>query len=223
MVLHKYVSRYAATLIQKARTDLVLDLYQKYGAPAIPQNFNLYKQLAYDTLKLDSLNTNKHYNEWSKLREILLDLNKNLSKSADKDGFDHRFFQKLLLITHYNTMRCSCVGNDQLDPIAAKLSISLLRHTDLIPADKAFYEAGIMCQKVKWDNMAFVFLNRYIDLADAIDDGTNEIMDNQYLAETDIPNDINLPEQKYLSVSFKSYVLILVFNIKIEHLFFIKI
>lgn len=28
------------------------------------------------------------------------------------------------------------------DIVAAKLSISLLRHTELIPADKAFYEAG---------------------------------------------------------------------------------
>lgn len=27
--------------------------------------------------------------------------------------------------------------------VAAKLSISLLRHTELIPADKAFYEAGM--------------------------------------------------------------------------------
>lgn len=29
------------------------------------------------------------------------------------------------------------------DTVAAKLSISLLRHTELLPADKAFYEAGI--------------------------------------------------------------------------------
>lgn len=28
------------------------------------------------------------------------------------------------------------------DTVAAKLSISLLRHSDIIPADKAFYEAG---------------------------------------------------------------------------------
>ena len=52
------------------------------------------------------------------------------------------------------------------------------------------------------DNMAFVFLNRYIDLADAIDDGTGEIMENSYLSETDIPQDLNLPETKYLSVCF---------------------
>ncbi len=30
--------------------------------------------------------------------------------------------------------------------IAAKLSVSLLRHTELIPADKAFYEAGLACK-----------------------------------------------------------------------------
>lgn len=31
----------------------------------------------------------------------------------------------------------------QQDTLAAKLSISLLRHSDVIPCDKAFYEAGI--------------------------------------------------------------------------------
>lgn len=30
--------------------------------------------------------------------------------------------------------------------VAAKLSVSLLRHTELIPADKAFYEAGLACK-----------------------------------------------------------------------------
>lgn len=61
--------------------------------------------------------------------------------------------------------------------------------------------------------MAFIFLNRYIDLADAIDDHTNEIVDNQYLAETDIPYEINLPDTKYLSVSvfFRLKIVILIF------------
>lgn len=30
--------------------------------------------------------------------------------------------------------------------ISAKLSVSLLRHTDLVPADRAFYEAGLACR-----------------------------------------------------------------------------
>lgn len=34
--------------------------------------------------------------------------------------------------------------------MAARLSVSLLRHTQLLPADKAFYEAGTAA-KVSWD------------------------------------------------------------------------
>ncbi len=219
-VLHKYVAKYAAFLIQKGKSDLALDLYQKYGAPANPVNFNIYHKLAIDTMKLDSLNTRENYKEWSKLQQVLYNLTNNFAKSPEKDTHDHKTFRKLFLIAHYNTMRCSCANNEQLDVIAAKLSISLLRHSDIIPADKAFYEAGIMCQKVKWDNMAFVFLNRYIDLADAIDDGTGEIMDSNFLADTDIPNDYNLPETKFLSdekhEEIKTWVIAVSMNGKIE-------
>ena len=49
--------------------------------------------------------------------------------------------------------------------------------------------------------MAFMFLNRYIDLADAIDEN-GELMDNVDFANTDIPFDIHLPQTKYLSVCF---------------------
>ena len=38
------------------------------------------------------------------------------------------------------------MGHSSLHTVAAKLSIAMLRHTDVIPADKAFYEAGIMCK-----------------------------------------------------------------------------
>ena len=145
-VLHKYVARFAALLIQKGKTDAALDLYKKYGTPAIAQNFNIYKQLSYDTFKLDSLTSAENYAEWSKLRDILLNLNQNLAKSPERDGAEHKLFQRLLLVAHYNTLRSSCAGNEQLDTIATKLSLSLLRHADIIPADKAFYEAGIMCQ-----------------------------------------------------------------------------
>jgi hypothetical protein len=48
--------------------------------------------------------------------------------------------------------------------------------------------------------MAFVFLNMYIDLADAIDDGSGELMDSPYMSNTDIPRDFHLPQTKYLSV-----------------------
>jgi intraflagellar transport protein 172 len=61
-------------------------------------------------------------------------------------------------------------------------------------------------KKLKWDNMAFMFLNRYIDLADAIDDENGDMLDNADFVNTDIPFEINLPPKKYLSVNLiKSY------------------
>jgi intraflagellar transport protein 172 len=143
-----------------------------------------------------------------------------MSKSQGKDNNEHKMFEKLLLIAHYNAIRSACSGNEQLEIVAAKLSISLLRHVDIIPADKAFYEAGKMCQvnlksitlidsdlllfcfskRLKWDNMAFMFFNRYIDLADAIDDENGELLDHADFVNTDIPFEINLPQKKYLSV-----------------------
>ena len=36
-VLHKYVAMYAATLIKENKINQALDLYVKYGAPAVAQ------------------------------------------------------------------------------------------------------------------------------------------------------------------------------------------
>jgi len=55
-------------------------------------------------------------------------------------------FDTLLTIAHYYAMRSAAMAHSVLEIVAAKLSVSLLRHTDVIPADRAFYEAGIMCK-----------------------------------------------------------------------------
>ena len=70
----------------------------------------------------------------------------NLKKSPDANGPDHEDFEKYLLISHYYATRSSAMAHKSLDSVATKLSVSLLRHTDLVPADKAFYEAGMMCR-----------------------------------------------------------------------------
>jgi len=52
--------------------------------------------------------------------------------------------------------------------------------------------------------MAFVFLNRYLDLVEAIEEGSLESLDNADFQDTDIPLEIPLPEKPYLSVSIDS-------------------
>lgn len=49
--------------------------------------------------------------------------------------------------------------------------------------------------------MAFVFLNRYLDLVEAIEEGSLDMLDNTDLQETDIPVEVPLPEKAFLNVS----------------------
>lgn len=49
----------------------------------------------------------------------------------------------MLTLAHFCAIRCACHEVDGLESLAAKLSIALLRFTDLIPSDKAYYEAGM--------------------------------------------------------------------------------
>ena len=68
--------------------------------------------------------------------------------------------------------------------------MALLRHSDVLPADKTFYEAGVAARGVGWDNMAFVFLNRYLDLYEAIEENSLEMLDNTDFMQTDIPFEV---------------------------------
>jgi intraflagellar transport protein 172 len=63
---------------------------------------------------------------------------------------------------------------------------------------QAFYEAGMACRSLGWENMAFVFLNRFLDLCEAIEERSLDLLDNTDFVHTDIPFEIPLPETPYL-------------------------
>lgn len=48
-MLQNFVAKYAAFLIQNAKSEMSLDLYKKYGAPAIKQVSNLNKSVLKST------------------------------------------------------------------------------------------------------------------------------------------------------------------------------
>jgi intraflagellar transport protein 172 len=82
------------------------------------------------------------------------------------------------------------------------LTQSLLRYTKEIRADKAYYDAGDANRKAGNTDAAFIFLNRYIDLYDAIEDiDTAGGFDNEPFDNTDIPKPeyIALPESNFMS------------------------
>lgn len=70
----------------------------------------------------------------------------NLGRSAEAKSPQHEEFERMLLIAHYYATRSAALGQKSLESVAGKLCVSLLRHTDIVPADKAFYEAGMTCK-----------------------------------------------------------------------------
>ncbi|XP_037837544.1 intraflagellar transport protein 172 homolog [Kryptolebias marmoratus] len=192
-ILHKYVALYATHLIKEGEALKALQLYVQHGAPPNPQNFNIYKRLFLDLINLPGTDGPESYRMWADLRNFLLQLCENVSRSAEANSPAHEDFEQMLLIAHYFATRSAARGVEQLVSVAAKLSVSLLRHTELIPADKAFYEAGLACRAVGWENMAFIFLNHFLDLCDAVDEGTLDSLDHSDFLDTDVPFEVPVP------------------------------
>lgn len=90
-----------------------------------------------------------------------------------------------------------------LDDIAAKQSLSLLKCIPIIPADKAtgcrraaslkswsqaFYLSGIKCRAAGRIDMAVALLNRYLDIIDAMEEGdSSPLLENTPFKLTEIP------------------------------------
>lgn len=199
-VLHKYIALYATHLIKEGEVEKVLSLYIQHGVPAYSQNFNIYKRMFQELVNLRDRDCAEAFRMWSDLRDVLLLLCENLTKSSEANSPAHEEFEQMLLVAHYYATRSAAKGIDQLSSVAAKLSISLLRHTELIPADKAFYEAGLAAKAVGWENMAFIFLNRFLDLADGIDEGTLDALDHTDFQDTDIPFEVPVPSKLHVTV-----------------------
>jgi hypothetical protein len=65
--------------------------------------------------------------------------------------------------------------------------------------------------QINWTDKAFVFLNQYLDIAEAIDDGESSItVDDPLLSLSDIPSNLTVPKEhnvegKSLTVSSLFY------------------
>ena len=55
--------------------------------------------------------------------------------------------------------------------------------------------------------MAFVFLNRYLDLTEAMDDADAGPLENADFVDTDIPCDFHIPSKHYIPEAMQQQVL----------------
>ncbi|KAM9703852.1 intraflagellar transport protein 172 homolog [Menidia menidia] len=216
-ILHKYVALYATHLIKEGDSLKAVQVYLQHGAFPNPQNFNIYKRLFLDLTSVPDTDGPESYRTWAHLRDFLLQLCENVSKSAEANSPAHQEFEQMLLVGHYLASRSAAKGLEQLLSVSAKLSVSLLRHTEIIPADKAFYEAGLACKAVGWENMAFIFLNHFLDLCDAIDEGTLNALDHSDFLDTDIPFEVPVPTKLCVSDAQREQIRDWVLMVSMDH------
>lgn len=76
------------------------------------------------------------------LRNLLASLNLAMSVTVDANSVIHHEIETLQLVAHYIAARAAFREVRALKNQATKISIALLRYADVIPADRAFYEAG---------------------------------------------------------------------------------
>jgi intraflagellar transport protein 172 len=194
-VLNTYLMKYSKAFLQLGQYKETSRTLIRYGCPAIQQMLPVYKTIAVEVLATD------HAVELGVLKEMLSKLVENLENQVARNNPIYQEFHRYLMISHLQVMKVEC-ANHNLVKTSAKLTQCLLRYTKEIRADKAYYDAGEANRKAGNTDAAFIFLNRYIDLYDAIEDiDTAGGFDNDAFENTDIPapEAIPLPESNFMS------------------------
>ena len=190
-LLHKYVAQRAAQLLKSGSAEQALQLYAQFGAPTVPQYYNLYSRLSEAILNSSEIDDDRRYTRVAQLRTMLLQLTQNGDRNSS--GSNEEKVEKLLRIAHYTAVRCGCKTFPTLSDIVAKTSVSLLRYSDVLLADRCYYEAGVDKRESGSNSEAFVFLNHFLDLEECIEDGDGGILDVDDLRITDFPLEVPLP------------------------------
>ena len=86
--------------------------------------------------------------------------------------------ERLQQVVHFAAMRLK-LEELGLGELSARAAVSVLRFVGVTPygaappADRAYFEAGMACKNAGWKGLALVLLNRFIDLYEAIEEGSS--------------------------------------------------
>eukprot|EP00755_Sulcionema_specki_P012297 Sspe_Gene.8302::Locus_2835_Transcript_1_1_Confidence_1.000_Length_5381::g.8302::m.8302/K19676/IFT172; intraflagellar transport protein 172 len=124
----------------------------------------------------------------------------NLYEQMKKTGQPPEELQEMQ--TYLKIVHCYALAPElkQLgfNDLAAKLLMSLARYAGTIPADKAFFDAGVGAKEAEMTNTAFVFLSRFLDITEAMEEEnpSAEQLDNADFENSDIPYNFAIPKEQ---------------------------
>ncbi|KAF0975063.1 hypothetical protein FDP41_005816 [Naegleria fowleri] len=218
-ILSRNTASYVNLLVNERHDfNKALSVLEKYGVPIEKQMINVYKELVtriiWSTVHQENVNTT----DIKRCRDMLRSL---IEGSANANMQLAPVMSKLYQACHIYHVKDLCKKLD-LQELYTKNCVSLCRYTDEIPPDSVFYEAGKACEKMKWENMMFVFYNRFLDIGDAIEEielkeeyqnqdppilikGTAEL-ENSDFQGTDVPYKVPIPVSQLIDEDLKEEI-----------------
>ena len=190
-MLNEVLLKCTMKLTEEGSFAQAVKIFSVYGSPNEAPFMSIYKTLCVEVLA--ECQDQEIYDARIMMKNLIDNFIEKKSKA-------YKEFEKYYTILQLLYLKNLCKGK-KIPALYAKICISLLRYTNEVRVDLAFYDAGVACQQQGWLNMAFIFLNRYLDLADAIQDpdgGVAALGDSSDFEGTDIPvYDIPLPESNF--------------------------
>jgi intraflagellar transport protein 172 len=212
-VINRYLMKYAKVNMEAGKFGEAIAAFAKYGFLASQNNYPLYKTLCLEVFaECDP-------KEVTHLRTALYPFVTQLQSTNEAGSVAGREFSRYMLVSHLLNLK-GLVEKKNLNTIAMKLAVSMLRYCDLIRMDKLYLEAGQICKKQNVSNMAHVLLNRYLDIYEVIEDPEgNPLSESPDFQLTDIPSpyDCPLPEKNLISEKEKSDLSDWLVKISMQH------
>ncbi|KAL2652215.1 hypothetical protein R1flu_020343 [Riccia fluitans] len=192
--------RHARHCLQENKCSEAISILAQYGIPDDGASYKTCIRAARQLFMSNESSTTLE-KSYQSLRSILYQIASTPCQIKDADLTQVLVnVNKHLVIVHYIALAYTCKSQG-LREIEAKIKVSLLRYAGLLPADRVFYEAGIACKQMGWQDMAFVLLNRYLDIIEAMDEENKRqtvVTDNAGFEASDIPHEFPLPQIHYL-------------------------
>ncbi|KAF8062969.1 IFT172 [Scenedesmus sp. PABB004] len=188
--------RHAGLLARQRDWPAAAEVLATHGVSADPGCLELCREVALEVLGASQAQRSEAAEEHTRalLWRLVPLLEGRAGAAAAQDAAD---FGRLRWAAHYTALanRARAAG---LLHLAARQLTSALRYAGIIPADRAFYEAGVAWRAAGGASAASVLLNRFLDLADALDDpAAPAALEGADFAGTELPLDAPLPGAPY--------------------------
>lgn len=179
-LLEFYLIKFLNSAMSAGRFADIVTTLAKFGMPQNPNHLEVYRRVISETLALSE------QKEVSELKSVLFNFMQGLD--SNKFSTDVRSeFERYLFVSHLIQIQ-GLYKKHGIKMLYVLSTLSLARFADVLSIDKPFYEAGMVLKETGNEIQAFMFLNRYLDIYDYIEDPQNNYLEeNEEFKKTDFP------------------------------------